>query len=383
MAVMQRLRLPRLNRHLSKLALIGLSSVAIFSTLALLFSTEVFTAWRDIGYLTRPIWDSPPPPFRVVNHFAQADGLSADRWCRLHGWRERGDDSASLSPADQHRARPRVYDAVIFSVELDLLEIRLRELWDVVDVFVVVESDRTFTGLAKNTTFADHRERFAWASAKLHYLFHPGRLLRPGESPFVQEGELRISVNDALQAAGARADDLIIMADIDELPRRDTIRLLATCEGWADVIHLQMHNFLYSFEYHVDDESWRPTVRRYNPGSTWYSHGRVADTLLADAGWHCSFCFRYLHEFRFKMQAYSHADRVTDPALLEDARIQQVVCSGDDIYDMFPEAYTFLELARRLGQIAKSTSMRDLPGYLIANAERFKYLLPGGCRREE
>lgn len=38
-------------------------------------------------------------------------------------------------------------------------------------------------------------------------------------------------------------------------------------------------------------------------------------------------------------QGYSHADRVTDPSLLEPERIQQVVCSGADIFGMLPEAY--------------------------------------------
>ena len=36
---------------------------------------------------------------------------------------------------------------------------------------------------------------------------------------------------------------------------------------------------------------------------------------------------------------YSHADRVTDPALLQPERIQQVICEGKDIFGMLPEAY--------------------------------------------
>jgi beta-1,4-mannosyl-glycoprotein beta-1,4-N-acetylglucosaminyltransferase len=40
-----------------------------------------------------------------------------------------------------------VFDAILFSNEMDMLEIRLRELYDVVDKFVIVESDHTFTGI--------------------------------------------------------------------------------------------------------------------------------------------------------------------------------------------------------------------------------------------
>lgn len=39
------------------------------------------------------------------------------------------------------------------------------------------------------------------------------------------------------------------------------------------------------------------------------------------------------------MLGYSHADRVTDPALLKPERIQQVICEGKDIFGMLPEAY--------------------------------------------
>ena len=32
-----------------------------------------------------------------------------------------------------------------------------------------------------------------------------------------------------------------------------------------------------------------------------YNHGQVAEMKLADSGWHCTFCFRYLHDFVDKM----------------------------------------------------------------------------------
>jgi beta-1,4-mannosyl-glycoprotein beta-1,4-N-acetylglucosaminyltransferase len=43
-----------------------------------------------------------------------------------------------------------VYDCFIFFNELDLLEIRLNELDDIVDKFVLVEADRTFQNSEKS-----------------------------------------------------------------------------------------------------------------------------------------------------------------------------------------------------------------------------------------
>lgn len=39
-----------------------------------------------------------------------------------------------------------MYDAILFSNEMEILEVRLHELHEVVDKFVIVESDHTFTG---------------------------------------------------------------------------------------------------------------------------------------------------------------------------------------------------------------------------------------------
>ena len=54
----------------------------------------------------------------------------------------------------------RVYDTFIFYNELDLLEIRLRELYDHVDVFVLVESNLTLTNHPKPYIFEESQERF-------------------------------------------------------------------------------------------------------------------------------------------------------------------------------------------------------------------------------
>lgn len=60
-------------------------------------------------------------------------------------------------------------DAVLMSSELDLLEIRMNELDAVVDYFLIVESNATFTGLPKETYFAKNRARYAKFEHKIIY----------------------------------------------------------------------------------------------------------------------------------------------------------------------------------------------------------------------
>ncbi|CAA2996232.1 beta-1,4-mannosyl-glyco 4-beta-N-acetylglucosaminyltransferase [Olea europaea subsp. europaea] len=152
-------------------------------------------------------------------------------------------------------------------------------------------------------------------------------------------------MNGLLRRAGISNGDLLIMSDTDEIPSPHTVKLLQWCDEVPPVLHLELRHYMYSFEFPVDYSSWRATIHIYSPW-TQYRHSRQTDVILSDAGWHCSFCFR-----------------------------------GDDLFDMLPEEYTFKELFKKMGSITPSASAVHLPAYLIENAEKFKFLLPGGCLR--
>ncbi|KAG2279727.1 hypothetical protein Bca52824_050947 [Brassica carinata] len=93
--------------------------------------------------------------------------------CALHGW--------------THRDTPRrVFDAVLFSNEVDMLTICWKELHPYVTQFVILESYSTFTGLPKPLVFAANREKFGFVEPRLTYGNVGGRFKR-GENPFVEE----------------------------------------------------------------------------------------------------------------------------------------------------------------------------------------------------
>ncbi|XP_010258581.1 PREDICTED: beta-1,4-mannosyl-glycoprotein 4-beta-N-acetylglucosaminyltransferase [Nelumbo nucifera] len=328
----------------------------------------IFSHGQKISYFFRPLWDTPPEPFIRLPHY-YAENVSMEHLCHLHGW--------SL------RSQPRrVFDAIIFSNELDILEIRWHELLPYVTKFVILESNTTFTGIAKPLFFAQNQARFNFAEEKIVYGVFSGRKAsrRSYEDPFILEGEQRVAMNALLKQAGISNGDLLIMSDTDEIPSANTMKLLQWCDGIPPVLHLELRNYLYSYEYLVDFSSWRATSHVFGP-RTRYRHSRQTDVILSDAGWHCSFCFRHIKEFVFKMTAYSHADRVRRRDFLDYSRIQKIICRGDDLFDMLPEEYTFRELIKKMGSIPRSVSAIHLPAYVIQNSDKFKFLLPGGCVR--
>ncbi|GLT65103.1 hypothetical protein SLA2020_375550 [Shorea laevis] len=326
----------------------------------------IYLHGQKVTYFLRPLWDSPPKPFCEIPHFYH-ENVSMETLCNLHGWKIRE------SPR-------RVFDAVLFSNEVDILTIRWNELYPYVTEFVLLESNSTFSGLPKPLIFASNRHQFKFIEPRLTYGMVGGRF-KKGENPFVEEAYQRVALDQLLRIAGIEDDDLLIMSDVDEIPSAHTINLLRWCDDIPPVLHLQLRNFLYSFEYHIDNKSWRASVHVYTSGKTRYAHFRQADILLSDAGWHCSFCFRYISEFIFKMRAYSHNDRIRFSHFLNPKRIQDVICEGADLFDMLPEEYTFKEIIGKMGPIPRSYSAVYLPQYLLNNAEKYKYLLPGNCKR--
>lgn len=323
---------------------------------------------QKISYFFRPLWDKPPPPFKHLPHY-YAENVSMEHLCHLHGW--------SL------RSKPRrIFDGIIFSNELDILEIRWRELHPYITKFVILESNTTFTGIRKPLFFASNRPRFAFAEEKIEHGVFNGRVSVRGsfEDPFVLESQQRGAMNGLLRRAGISNGDLVIMSDTDEIPSPHTVKLVQWCDGIPPILHLELKHYMYSFEFPVDYSSWRATIQVYGPW-TRYKHSRQSNLIFSDAGWHCSFCFRRLEEFAFKMMAYSHADRVQRKDFLDHSRIQKLICKGDDLFDMLPEEYSFQELIKKMGSIPRSASAVHLPAYLIENADKFRFLLPGGCLR--
>ncbi|MFS8017444.1 putative beta-1,4-mannosyl-glycoprotein 4-beta-N-acetylglucosaminyltransferase [Helianthus anomalus] len=301
----------------------------------------VYFHGQTITYFLRPLWQSPPKPFIPIPHFYH-ENVSMASICKLHGWEVR----------DYPR---KVYDAVLFNNEVDMLTIRWKELDPYITQFVLLESNSTFTSIPKPHYFAINRERFDFVEPRLTYGTIGGRF-KKGENPFVEEAYQRVALDHLLKIAGIEEGDLLIMSDVDEIPSAHTVDLLRWCEGPPAIVHLNLKNYLYSFEFNVAHTSWRASVHH--------------------------FCFRKISDFVFKMKAYSHTDRVRFAHFLDPKRIQKVICNGDDLYDMLPEEYTFKDIIARMGPIPHSYSAVHLPSYLLNHADQYSYLLPGHCIRE-
>lgn len=333
------------------------------------------TIIRDAGYIFRPIWDTAPEPFEKIVHY-RFDPNDIPTSCSLHGWKQ------YKSKSDDRRRKRKVIDVLMFSVEIDLAIIRLRELWDIVDTFIVIEGNRTFTGDFKPLTFAANRHRFDFAESKILYE-ETTTLLESPHDPFDNEKRSRDHATELIKTLKLEESDLIIISDVDEIPNRDTVELLKACQGYPQYLHLEMKSYMYSFEFPAPRPQWRAMAGQIGAdGDIEYDHRRMGDVLLANTGVHCSWCLRSIQDFQFKMRAYSHADRASK-SVLDPNNIQKAICEGSNVEQMLPEVFTFSDLAKELGKLERSYDMTTIPKAAVDGRQQWPYLLPGGCIRQD
>lgn len=138
----------------------------------------------------------------------------------------------------------KIYDCFIFYNELDLLEIRLNELNEVVDYFVLVESTHTFTGIPKTLFYQENKSRFEKFSDKIIHIVSENSF-NESQKHWEREAFQRNQIAIGLQ--NTKPNDLIIISDVDEIPKAEVVKkyyktnTIITCE----LIHCACYLDLY------------------------------------------------------------------------------------------------------------------------------------------
>jgi len=218
----------------------------------------------------------------------------------------------------------QVFDCFLFFNELDLLEVRLYELYDHVDKFVIVESTETFKGRPKELHFEKNKGRFSQYLDKIIHLVVPlnrSTCERERKQNFNQRRE-RFQRNAIMQALGGCCDDdIILISDLDEIFRPSAlekgVKKLENRE--CDSVAFEMRLYRYYLDrYHCGWKAAGATTYGYlktiNPQKfrtiiTGWGETRQFSRphLIKNGGWH----FTYMggHEKVIeKIAAFSHVE---------------------------------------------------------------------------
>lgn len=150
---------------------------------------------------------------------------------------------------------PRIFDCFTFFNELDLLEIRLETLSSTVDFFVIAESLVTYRADPKPYYFLENRERFAKFLPKIRHVKVEDMTLEKGfDQNWHRETHQRAALERGL--LDAQPDDLIMLSDLDEIPRPEKIWEAAKVTGSLRVFQMRFFSYYANCENHIGNAYW-------------------------------------------------------------------------------------------------------------------------------
>lgn len=248
----------------------------------------------------------------------------------------------------------KVFDCFIFFNEIDVLKMRLAELYEHVDYFVLCEATSTFQGAAKPLFFQNHKAQFEQYLNKIVHVVvddmpqiddapNDGKSMEHSQSAWNREHFQRGALRRGI--AQAKPDDVIIITDCDEIPSQETIRYLRKESGYF-ILDMAMYQFYLNMC--AIPSGWRkPFAYTFALDSVVgdYSYIRTheiesfekfseSNHYVADAGWHFTFLGGE-ENVRSKLKAYSHTDgwqrRMWDEETLREQMIALREVGGSKI----------------------------------------------------
>lgn len=306
-------------------------------------------------------------PQRHAEYYASSE---ARRFCAAHGY--------SVFRPRRASSERKVYDLMMVNTELDFLEIRLNALYDYVDYFIIVESPKTFQGGKKPLVIKENWDKFRRYHDKMvyHELTFP-KSFNPKRAWDYEDLQRDAMFDQAMAGlTGPKAPiqgDVIIVADVDEIPRPESLVVLRSC-NYPRRLSLSSKFYYYSFQFLHNGPEWphpeatyyqgwrtiKPTnLRNGDGGIPWFRDQEKG--VLTNAAWHCSSCFPTIEQFLNKISSFSHKWMNSEEYRDRD-KIADAIRQGKDLWERDTETFTRID------------KNKDMPPLVLAEPERFGYM---------
>ena len=214
-------------------------------------------------------------------------------------------------------------DSFLFFNESELADLRINYLDDTVDYFVVVEANITHQGKKKSWNFPKLLENnLKGFSKKIQYHqlnIDPEKIKNEeswiiddvkGDDSWRIENYQRNYIREACK--NFSNDDILIISDVDEIPSKEKIEFLKSCE-FKKIAPIAFEQHLF----HIDCnflklESWRGSIattmqicNSYSPHRLRRSRNRISH--FSDSGWSFS-SFGGFKRIQEKLESIAHTE---------------------------------------------------------------------------
>jgi beta-1,4-mannosyl-glycoprotein beta-1,4-N-acetylglucosaminyltransferase len=279
----------------------------------------------------------------------------------------------------------RVFDVFPFFNEIDLLEVRLNELDDLVDFFVITEASTTFSGLEKPYYFETYQEKFKKFESKIIYQKIPNVPEHLG--PFERDWFQRDEAKELLEKYITK-EDFIIYGDLDEIPRSSAIQdAIGQLKDDTKIAHLAMDLYYYYLNL-MEVSGTLPSYTGEYPGirkkkwlgtsiSKWEYASSFTMTQLrnpehkecgvriSDGGWHFSYIGGHeveppINRILRKIEGAAHQE-FNNPKIVK--KITKRLRKNKDVF------------GRRRSKFVKLPDTNHLPEFIQKNLSKYQHLI--------
>ena len=291
----------------------------------------------------------------------------------------------------------KIFDCFMYFDEEVIVDVRLNTLNEFVDYFIIVESRFTHKGDLRELKF--NHKKFEKFKDKIIYVIDDQIYSQTEEiKPLDNEGEKsrKYIFNAAYREngqrnliskglSGAENEDLILISDVDEIPKLNNINLKIINEK---IILFKQDMFYYKFNLHLPNLIWTGTKackkknlvnpqwlrnikdRKYSffRFDTFFSKTKYTDIkIINDGGWHFS-NIKTAKEIEFKLKSYLH-HREFDENPLSVNEIEKIIKDKQAIYDLTVDKTT-----NKIGNGDKleKFELEKLPIHIQLNKDNYK-----------
>lgn len=229
--------------------------------------------------------------------------------------------------------KTKVFDCFMMFNELDILELRLEELNDYVDYFVIIESEKTHSGNKKPLHYQENLYRFQKFEHKIIYVVIeelPSKIpdhIEDVDLNWYRENFQRNQIKTALMQIDMTDRDIILISDIDEIPDLSQVNLQKITPS-DDFITCNQRWFNWSFDWEFDEKFWPGTqvtkwsyLKNTTPQNIRNQRYDESKIIIKEAwGWHLSW-FGNNKVISEKLKSFAHQEiGLVNPKVLDNKR---------------------------------------------------------------
>lgn len=240
----------------------------------------------------------------------------------------------------------KVIDCFLFYNEIDLLNYRLHLLNEVVDYFVIVESTHTFVGKDKPLFFQENKHLFETFMNKIVHIivddfpYKQGIINNIGhqdvwKNEFFQRNAISRGIDKLNTEQVLMEKDILVIADLDEIPDPNTLRKIKTREMKVDFHGLEMDLYYYTLNNRMNEKWYKTKLISYK---TYQALGKSCEEIrgtscqhIAHGGWHLSY-FGDKYFIQNKIANFSHQE-LNKSEFTDLDKIEERKRNNKDLYD--------------------------------------------------